>query len=115
VEACELLGVPVGSRQTVLSQAYHHLARTTHPDVSEDPDAAERFMRLQAAYELASACARASLGGGTSGLDQDPVQVTRARTTSRHFASAYRRAGTTRRPMFVAGPVSVVPPTADHS
>ena len=112
VEACELLGVPVGSRQAVLSQAYRQLARTTHPDVSEDPDASERFMRIKAAFDLASASAPPSLS--TAESEQDLIQVNRSRTTSRHFDLSYRHVANPRPPTFVAGPVSVEPPTGDN-
>jgi len=34
--------------------AYRRLARVTHPDVSADPEAADRFATLTAAYRLVS-------------------------------------------------------------
>ena len=53
VEAFGLLGVPVGSDREAVLHAYRRLARATHPDVSADPAAADRFATLTDAYRLA--------------------------------------------------------------
>jgi hypothetical protein len=47
--------VPVGSDAATVVRAYRRLARTTHPDVSSEPDAAGRFAALAAAFAVASA------------------------------------------------------------
>jgi hypothetical protein len=52
--AFRLLGIPAGSDQEAVVHAYRRLARLTHPDVSTDPEAADRFATLTAAYQLAS-------------------------------------------------------------
>lgn len=54
VEAFQVLGIPADSDQAVVARAYRRLARVTHPDVSHDPDAADRFATIAAAYQLAS-------------------------------------------------------------
>lgn len=54
VEAFRVLGIPPDSDQDVVARAYRRLARGTHPDVSHDPDAADRFATIAAAYRLAS-------------------------------------------------------------
>jgi curved DNA-binding protein CbpA len=40
--AFELLGIAVTSDQDVVNRAFRRLARTVHPDVSADPEAARR-------------------------------------------------------------------------
>ena len=37
-----------------LKSAYRRMARQTHPDVNKEPDAAEQFRRVQAAYDVLS-------------------------------------------------------------
>jgi hypothetical protein len=54
VEAFRVLGIPADSDQDLVARAYRRLARVTHPDVSHDPDAADRFATIAAAYQLAS-------------------------------------------------------------
>ena len=66
--AFRLLGIPTGSDREVVVRAYRRLARTTHPDVSADPEASERFATLTAAYRLASKI---------SGRDADPAPAVR--------------------------------------
>ena len=58
-QAWQTLGVPAGSDLVRVNRAYHRLARQIHPDVSADPDAADRFDRLTAAYRRAAAAAAA--------------------------------------------------------
>jgi hypothetical protein len=54
MEAFQVLGIPANSDQATVVHAYRRLARATHPDVSADPEAADRFATLAAAYRLAS-------------------------------------------------------------
>lgn len=54
VEAFGLLGIPADSDQNAVAHAYRRLARATHPDVSDDPDAADRFAAVATAYQLVS-------------------------------------------------------------
>ncbi|MCB1739440.1 MAG: DnaJ domain-containing protein [Gammaproteobacteria bacterium] len=46
------LGLPRDADQTAIKQAYRRLARKYHPDVSEEPDAANRFKGVREAYEV---------------------------------------------------------------
>src|SRR3989440_9811907 len=50
----ELLGVPRDASETDIKKAFRRLARELHPDVSEAPDAEERFRHVVEAYEVLS-------------------------------------------------------------
>src|SRR4029078_9324017 len=50
----ELLGVPRSADEGEIKKAFRRLARTLHPDVSEAPDAEERFREVVEAYEVLS-------------------------------------------------------------
>ena len=54
VDAFRVLGIPADSDPDAVVQAYRRLARATHPDLSNDPDAAECFATVAAAYQLVS-------------------------------------------------------------
>jgi curved DNA-binding protein len=49
-----VLGVPRTADQDEIQRAYRKLARTYHPDVNPDPDAADRFKEISAAYDVLS-------------------------------------------------------------
>jgi molecular chaperone DnaJ len=51
----EILGVPRTASKDDLKQAFRRLARQYHPDVSEAPDAEERFKEINEAYQVLSA------------------------------------------------------------
>jgi molecular chaperone DnaJ len=50
----ELLGVPRDASETDIKKAFRRLARELHPDVSDQPDADERFRQVVEAYEVLS-------------------------------------------------------------
>jgi len=50
----ELLGVPRDADETAIKKAFRRLARQLHPDVSDAPDAEERFREVTEAYEVLS-------------------------------------------------------------
>ena len=50
----ELLGVPREADEQRIKKAFRRLARELHPDVSEAPDAEERFREVTEAYEVLS-------------------------------------------------------------
>lgn len=50
----EILGVAPGATPDEIRAAYRALAKQYHPDVNHDPDAGERFIAVQQAYETLS-------------------------------------------------------------
>jgi molecular chaperone DnaJ len=50
----ELLGVPRDASESDIKKAFRALARELHPDVSDAPDAQERFREVVEAYEVLS-------------------------------------------------------------
>jgi molecular chaperone DnaJ len=48
----ELLGVARDASHAEIKRAFRRLARELHPDVSDDPDAAQRFRSVAEAYEV---------------------------------------------------------------
>src|SRR2546425_408746 len=50
----EILGVSRDASQEDIKKAYRTLARQHHPDVSDSPEAEQRFKELTGAYEILS-------------------------------------------------------------
>src|ERR671939_1107096 len=50
----ELLGLTRGADDGEIKRAFRRLARELHPDVSDAPDAEERFREIAEAYEVLS-------------------------------------------------------------
>src|SRR2546430_17575238 len=50
----EILGVERAATEGEIKKAFRGLARTLHPDVSEEPNAEERFREVVEAYEVLS-------------------------------------------------------------
>jgi molecular chaperone DnaJ len=57
----ELLGVARNANDDEIKRAFRRLARQLHPDVSDDPDAEQRFREVVEAYEVLSNAERRSL------------------------------------------------------
>jgi len=57
----ELLGVPRNADDAAIKKAFRQLAREMHPDVSEDPEAEEKFRDIAEAYEVLSSPERRDL------------------------------------------------------
>jgi hypothetical protein len=62
-----VLGVPRDAGQSTIKAAWRKLAREHHPDVTRDPDAAERATRRMAEINRAYAELRATWGGEANG------------------------------------------------
>ena len=90
-DPCELLELPPDASPDDLTRASRRLARHIHPDVTDDPAAAEHFRALTAAYQRLLAAAAAPRPRSV------PISVRRGRPLGR--------------PPLVAGPVHVQPPT----
>ncbi len=50
----EILGIKQGATLDEIKSAYRRMARQWHPDVCREPDAKERFIEIQRAYEILS-------------------------------------------------------------
>src|SRR5881396_3811998 len=57
----EVLGVSRTASDAEIKKAFQNLARELHPDVSEAPDAEERFKEVVEAYEVLSSSERREL------------------------------------------------------
>jgi len=51
-EYYKILGLSRGANQEEIKKAYRFLAKKYHPDVSDDPDAGEKFIIITEAYEI---------------------------------------------------------------
>lgn len=47
-----ILGLPRDADAVEIRRAYHHAARSLHPDVNNDPGANDKFILIQSAYEV---------------------------------------------------------------
>jgi hypothetical protein len=83
------LGLQPGATRDEIARAYRRLALLTHPDVSGDPTAAQRFASLTDAYHRALA-------------EADTPDLRSATAAPRPSLRADRR-------QFVAGPVHIIP------
>lgn len=50
----KLLGVAKEASQAEIKKAYYQLAKKYHPDQNKDPNAREKFVEIQSAYEILS-------------------------------------------------------------
>lgn len=119
-EALEVLGIPAGSDRDTVNNAYRRLARVTHPDVSSEPDAAERFATVTAAYRLVSDSDRPSAhprSGPASGPSESaphrPAPPPPSVGNLRDLVGDWPTASYGDRPPIVAGPVIIRPARRD--
>ena len=99
--ALALLGLGEDADRDTVIRAYHRLARASHPDLSDAPDAAERFDAITAAYQRAldDVAARAPrLAVHRAATPPSPVDL-----------SVHRAAVDRSQPMLIVGPVRVEP------
>ncbi|KAI0559101.1 Chaperone J-domain containing protein [Gracilaria domingensis] len=54
IDPYDVLGVPRDADASTIKRAYRRAALKNHPDVSKQPDARDRFMRIQEAYAVLS-------------------------------------------------------------
>jgi curved DNA-binding protein CbpA len=114
--ALKVLGIPAGSDRDTVNNAYRRLARVTHPDVSPEPDAAERFATVTAAYRLVSASslptAHSEAGSGRApGSSESSLRRPAPAPRDRLLLawSPLLAASSGHRPPIVAGPVTLRP------
>ena len=125
IEAFGVLGIPADSDQNAVVHAYRRLARATHPDVSDDPDAAGRFATVAAAYQLVSRDPRTTSipvrihepAPGDEGLARASVRVEGGLTLGEPVHRSWEAPMSTllggrrdKRAPIVAGPAWVDPP-----
>ena len=84
-DALALLGLSWCARRAEITAAYHRLARVTHPDISRDPRATERFAALSRAYRAAVE--------GLDHPDPGPDPVANTQPAARPAAAAELRVG----------------------
>jgi DnaJ-class molecular chaperone len=48
----DILGVAKDADQATIKKAYRQLAKMYHPDISKEPDAADRFAKIAEAYDV---------------------------------------------------------------
>lgn len=84
--AYEVLEVPKDADETAIRNAYRRLAKSAHPDLHpDDSDAHERFLAIQAAYEVLSDPQR------RAAHDRDPEGVLNQELLERRKAQLKRR------------------------
>ena len=106
--ALAALGLAEHATAREITQAYHRLAKLSHPDAtgSSDADAGLRFSTLAQAYRtLTGAEEEQSTEPATPSAASQPVE------NARRITVRVRSGGTTlpRRPPIVAGPVTITP------
>jgi DnaJ-domain-containing protein 1 len=115
--ALALLGVDATADAEELTRAYHRLAREVHPDRCGSADAAEQFLRLREAYQLAAASAAEPSTPAAPDASEKDVGASEEELRDKDTVlsdSPYltdHRAWS-RQPPIVAGPVSVTRPGA---
>src|SRR5436190_23950320 len=57
----EVLGIGRAAKEAEIKRAFRRLARELHPDVSDAPDAEQRFREVVEAYEVLSSSERRQL------------------------------------------------------
>jgi len=113
--ALGLLGLADGADRSSVTRAYRRLARETHPDVSEAPDADARFVALGAAYRQALAAATAQAPTATPrSPTRSPVRVEAPSRSGDQYLlwvgdTTVAPAGALGEPPLVAGPVRIEP------
>lgn len=134
-QARDILGVAPDSDPATVAHAYRRLARANHPDVSTEPDAAQRFATITAAYQLlrdhampttpetAGGPIRADIDATPPPSPQESPGLNRRRPAARESFLGFvydgarpftrlggRPAGLLDHATIVAGPVTVTPP-----
>ena len=79
----DVLGISKGADSKEIKSAFRKLARQYHPDVSQEPDAEDKFKEINEAYEVLSndekrarydRFGHAGVGGASGGYDQQVMQ-----------------------------------------
>jgi hypothetical protein len=111
-DARQLLGVPADAGRSQLAHAYRSQARRLHPDVSPEPDAAQRFLALEAAYRLVLSAVGDAVDAARADAPVATAPSTLAAPPARVGAfSSHGRSGA----WLSVGPVRVEPPRRSDS
>ncbi|MDN7023425.1 J domain-containing protein [Methanoculleus sp. FWC-SCC1] len=92
-----VLGVTHGADEREIRSAYRRLVKRYHPDTSSEPDAAEKFLKIQEAYETLSDPAKRAeydmllaTGQARTAYTGDGESPGYQQTTSRQYTYYYK-------------------------
>jgi curved DNA-binding protein CbpA len=115
IDPYKVLEVDSGASLETVREAYRALARRFHPDVADDPEAQDRMVRINAAWELLSDEALRAEWDDANGHPMAPDRASQADDDTTDTADApthgeYQPGGRAWRPTTVPGTGAAGPP-----